>query len=734
MFFLYGLSCIGFCFLISSFFSKAKTAILVGVLMFFITYFTLFAVTNTTPRGTKVGLSIFNTVAMATGFYTLISLQANQVEVDFSTAGDVYENYTVATALIMLTIDTIVYFLLAFYFDKVIPSEYGVALKWYFPFTKSFWMGHHSNDSEFSEQELAGIKEEEEKRRRELKNNDKIEDADPQLLKQIESGQAMVVRGLRKHFGGKAAVDGLDLDMFKGQIFALLGHNGAGKTTTLSMLTGLLKPTSGTMTVNGFNFNTEMGEIRKNLGVCPQHDVLFKNLTVYEHLLMFSRFKGMTDKEEIKKAIDEKLTEVELQDKKNTKAGNLSGGQKRKLSLSIALIGGSRIVMLDEPTSGMDLTARRRMWDMLRNDKKDRIIILTTHYMEEADILADRIAIMAEGKVHCLGSPLFLKKRFGVGYNLTINRKIEASGKEYSNQVTDLIKKYVPDVEILTEVSAETSYQLPLAASIIFSQLFKEIDRRTADLKIENYGISVTTLEEVFIRVARGDDESVLEKRKSIKRDESSSEHTFDGSQFETDLAEARKFNIAEDRLKGVLFFSHFLALIQKRVVYSWRDLKGFVLEIFLPLLLVIGGLALLTKVSVFDDQKNWKLTIDKYSTPQDVLWNYDTSDPVLSSNAKEIIVHNMNRQYSTSKLINDDLSSSTISDFDQDVYDERDHHPYRMGSYYFYQTDNNTKQFSVAIFHNTTAIQAAPTYANLLGEAVAQYALGQNLKISMHN
>lgn len=106
----------------------------------------------------------------------------------------------------------------------------------------------------------------------------------------------MVVKNLRKHFGSKVAVDGLDLEMFEGQIFALLGHNGAGKTTTISMLTGMMEPSAGEMTVNNLNFRTDMPEIRKKLGVCPQHDILFPDLTVYEHLIIFCRFKGMTDR------------------------------------------------------------------------------------------------------------------------------------------------------------------------------------------------------------------------------------------------------------------------------------------------------------------------------------------------------------------------------------------------------------------------------------------------------
>lgn len=155
------------------------------------------------------------------------------------------------------------------------------------------------------------------------------------------------------------------------------------------------------------------------MGVCPQHDVLFELMTVEEHLNFFYELKGGDPK--LKKAeIAKLIKDVGIEDKKHTRASALSGGNKRKLSVAIALCGNSRFVLLDEPTSGLDLSARRQLWNMLKEYKRDRIILLTTHYMDEADILGDRIAIMKGGQVNALGSSIFLKSRFGAGYNLTV--------------------------------------------------------------------------------------------------------------------------------------------------------------------------------------------------------------------------------------------------------------------------------------------------------------------------
>ena len=182
----------------------------------------------------------------------------------------------------------------------------------------------------------------------------------------------------------------------RGQIYVLLGHNGAGKTTTISMLTGLITPTSGSMNIFGRDVSTQLSEVRSDLGVCPQHNVLWPELTVYEHLRIFADIKGVPIEKrhnEIMKAI----ADVGLTEKVNVQTERLSGGQKRKLSVCIALVGGSRVIFLDEPTSGMDPYSRRSTWQILQNAREGRVMVLTTHFMDEADILGDRICIMADG-------------------------------------------------------------------------------------------------------------------------------------------------------------------------------------------------------------------------------------------------------------------------------------------------------------------------------------------------
>eukprot|EP00947_MAST-08B_sp_MAST-8B-sp1_P005240 g5240.t1 len=197
-------------------------------------------------------------------------------------------------------------------------------------------------------------------------------------------GRAIDINGLVKVFqtanGPKTAVNGLQLQMFEGQITALLGHNGAGKTTTINMLCGLEKPTQGQASVFGFNVNGNRASIRSYLGVCPQHDILWPDVTVFQHLQLFAVIKGVPPSR-VTGECDKFIAEVGLTEKRDVAAGTLSGGQRRKLSLAIALVGDSKVVVLDEPTSGMDPYSRRFTRDVIQKHREGRIVVLTTHFM-----------------------------------------------------------------------------------------------------------------------------------------------------------------------------------------------------------------------------------------------------------------------------------------------------------------------------------------------------------------
>jgi ATP-binding cassette subfamily A (ABC1) protein 3 len=302
-----------------------------------------------------------------------------------------------------------------------------------------------------------------------------FEEVDDTLKIQSENNTTLEIKNLNKIYKNKKhAVRGVDLTMYSDQIFALLGHNGAGKTTTISMVSGLIPITAGKIKIMGFDSQLEGDKITNIMGVCPQTNPIYPRLSCYEHLVLYSKIKtpnkSPADREE---EIETILKDIDLFDKKNFPAGNLSGGQKRKLCVACAFIGGSKVILLDEPTSGLDVSARRHLWNMLKKYKKDKIIILTTHFMDEADYLGDRIGVMGDGKLLTCGSSLFLKSKFGFGYSLTM---VKANSAVSTRKVTEVVKQHVTGAKLEGDISKELKYVLPTAELAKFEGLFQALE------------------------------------------------------------------------------------------------------------------------------------------------------------------------------------------------------------------------------------------------------------------
>jgi ABC-2 type transport system ATP-binding protein len=216
---------------------------------------------------------------------------------------------------------------------------------------------------------------------------------------------AIMVENLVKRFEDVTAVDGISLQVKKGELFGLLGPNGAGKTTTINILCGLTKPTSGTAKVVGFDVQKEKAKVKAFLGVCPQETAIYPYLTGAENVDLFGNLYAM-DKNILKMRRAMLLEKMGLAGDAKRKAEKYSGGMKRRLSLILALIHDPQIAFLDEPTVAMDPQSRHAVWDFIKDLKKeDKTIILTTHYMEEAEALCDRVGIMDHGKLIALGTP-----------------------------------------------------------------------------------------------------------------------------------------------------------------------------------------------------------------------------------------------------------------------------------------------------------------------------------------
>ena len=226
------------------------------------------------------------------------------------------------------------------------------------------------------------------------------------------SSPILQMRDLVKKFEDVTAVDKLNLEIMEGELFSLLGPNGAGKTTTINILTGIMKPTDGTVTIAGFDVTENMNKIKKLIGVCPQEAAVFQFLNAKENIELIGNLHSLS-----KKHIEERTTGflelLGLTEASQRKAGGYSGGMLRKLNLMMALINDPKIAFLDEPTVGMDARSRRNTWEFIGSLKgENKTIILTTHYIEEAETLSDRVGIIDSGKLIELGTPEELKNKY----------------------------------------------------------------------------------------------------------------------------------------------------------------------------------------------------------------------------------------------------------------------------------------------------------------------------------
>ncbi len=223
---------------------------------------------------------------------------------------------------------------------------------------------------------------------------------------------SIVIENLTKDYGDVKALDGLSLSIPEAEVFGLLGPNGAGKSTTINCLTGLLKPTSGTIRVGGFDIQTECSKAREIMGVSPQETAVYPFLSGKENVRLFGALYSVP-KESLDSRVDYVLEKVGLLDDAGRRVGKYSGGMKRRVSIAMALVRDPRIVLLDEPTVGMDPQSRRAVWDFVMELRgRGKTIVLTTHYLEEAEELCDRVGIIDHGRLIALGSPSELKAKY----------------------------------------------------------------------------------------------------------------------------------------------------------------------------------------------------------------------------------------------------------------------------------------------------------------------------------
>ncbi|RLN96116.1 hypothetical protein BBJ28_00025887, partial [Nothophytophthora sp. Chile5] len=611
LFWALSMAIVSFSYFITPFFNKSRAASIASVLLWLVLFFPFFSVMSKTNSSKYLGA-----LAPPTAFALGIDDLLRHAELGRGMAyaiGMVESPVTVPTAFAMswfLLLDSAILVALGWYFDNVLPQEFGVRKPWNFLFVKDYWLPSSPSADDkavmmespsspgdlVSPQTNYAFASPRGMRLRHQVSSDgsivmlkdktglvaSVEPVNAALAAQEQKGTCLQIQGLRKEFSGddgevNVAVQGLNLTLYAGQISALLGHNGAGKTTTISMLTGLIPPTSGDATLYGRSVQHDFNELRQIMGICPQHDVLFNELTVEEHLHLFGTMKNVP-LTKLNEEVERMIREVGLVEKRKVISKKLSGGQKRKLSVALAFMGDSKLVFLDEPTSGMDPYSRRFTWNLLQRNRDDRVIVLTTHFMDEADILGDRIAIMADGQLCCVGGSLFLKNRYGAGYNLTMikgpNCDVEAVGA--------FLRNFVPAAKCLSNFGSEVVFQLPSSSSGVFSTMLQVLDDEMHHLRIAQYGVSVTTLEEVFLRIAHDREEEAamgncgVEAVDQIRKTSATSANS------------TAPGGISTVKTNRATMWDQYSALLMKRFRIAKRDKKSLLNAVCIPLLFLI--------------------------------------------------------------------------------------------------------------------------------------------------
>uniref|UniRef100_H2YP07 ABC transporter domain-containing protein n=1 Tax=Ciona savignyi TaxID=51511 RepID=H2YP07_CIOSA len=690
IFFLYGISLQMMSFMLTPFFSKAKTAGAVGSLLslilslFFLIVFFLPNMSTAvvcllhliSPAGFAIGL---NQIAV-------LELTSDGANFDSITTGQIplYLTY------VFLAVDIVVYFLLTLYFDSVIPSEYGQRKPLIYCLMPSFWCPPKKVpkvDDEFSTDVTA-----------------EREPVDADFIGKEAIVKIFHVQHTKRHQGDSTtAVQNFSLNIYEGQITAILGHNGAGKTTLFNILTGFVEATTGSARIYDYDVtNTfDMLKIRQMTGVCPQHNILNDELTVMQHLELYAGIKGIPD-EKIKSEINRVINLVDLEDQVDTLSIKLSGGQKRKLSVGIAIIGDPKILILDEPTAGMDPYSRHKLWNVLRSRKAGRITLLTTHFMDEADILADRKIILSKGKLRCVGSSLFLKNKYGVGYHLGIVTKTSNKVEE----ITDCVKSHIADSELHRSAGFELSYTLPLSEVGRFAGLFADLESKGENLEIQSYGVSMTNLEEVFLRIGE-EDES----------DDTSSQD--EGMRINVEEGNRSAFNDLRSQVKlnrvSIILIAHMCSgKLKQRNIFQALLLKTFYVKIRSPAVIVFG---LLLPMGLTHNQFRYHLlhmakcftrTQQVPIVTIDTLLLWQKKD-LIESNLTNLLTPGFNPMASDIFSV-DSLKVSIV--FDLIMFPPMCHYTYITYHFSLFQLKYN------ALF-NTTAVHSLPSIINFMSTSM---------------
>lgn len=504
LYLLFGINMIALAFLLSCLFSSSRTAIVATFIYVFATGLIgnlLLAEFLESGKTFVVWIEIIPAFALYRGLWELASYSflgnyRGTQGMQFSNLSD--DGNGMTDVWILLVVTWLVFLVLALYLEQVFASGTGIRKH---PLYFLDYIGLHRRSKSVSDKGKAHAVE---VHAGEGEHADVT--AERERVEQLTdlSSTPIVVRDLRKIYPGrggggkKVAVRNLTMAVDRGECFGLLGPNGAGKSTSINMMTGFLEPSHGSAIISGYDIRKDMDKIYSLMGVCPQHDLQWETLTGKEHLLFYGRLKGLKGAE-LREAVEVGLKRVNLWNNgvADKQSRRYSGGMRRRLSVAISFIGKPDVVYLDEPSTGLDPASRRNLWDVVKTNRRERAIILTTHSMEEAEQLCDRLGIFVDGQLVCIGNPKEITARYGgyLVFTLTVHPEDEKAAMA-------MVSGLSPSSRLTYSIAGTLKYELP-TSEVSLAQVFNAMNAAKRDIRVMDWGVANATLEEVFIKFAR---------------------------------------------------------------------------------------------------------------------------------------------------------------------------------------------------------------------------------------
>jgi len=468
------------------------------------------------------------------------------------------------------------------------------------------------------------------------------------------SKKCLAIHNISKSFGDVLAVNNFKGNLFPSEIFCLLGHNGAGKTTLIKIISGVEKPDKGDIYLFGNSILRNKDFLYRNIGVCDQENNFFDYLTVYEHLKYLTEIKHNTYflSPDTISEIKSLITKLGLDEKKDSLADTLSGGQKRKFCIALALAGNSKLILLDEPTSGMDVLAKREVWSFFKNYKHDKIIILTTHSLEEAEYLGDRIGIMLDGDFICSGTGSFLKNKYPCGYNINFLIK-----NNYLNRMDLLGELKEIDETAVIKVSSKNLISINFMSMIDknINLIFDKIENSIFKEKygIINYTISSTSLEDVFLKLNNNEMSKIMFNntkflQNNIQKNIKLPENLINTNQNILNTSDSINVVIRESNLNSNIndniinnlgvsrsscskktksFFNELKEGIKRNFIPLWRNKCDFFVEVLSASIAIIIYVLVINSLFSTGDKKNVQLMKLYDNLPIYYTSNFDSND-----------------------------------------------------------------------------------------------------------